>query len=476
MSKNCIICPRCNGSHEHVFPAALGGRRTSKGIYCGLHNRKLGPLAKILAGQLNAINALLGVRPDHSNGPTRLISENPVDQHNYVVTRQKIELASPRVLKDMEMPDGTHQVQATFSSQQQLQGWLREQRVAGNQVKVVGPQASGYGVFAEPYTLQLIFGGPDGLRAIGYVALTFLARHFPGIARQRGLRAFKDFVLGATNAQLVWWDFDSPSCDLPEQRFRFGHRVVIGLSASRQEVYARVSFFSTLNFAARLGPATVNEDRTVIVDIDPLADRPPYDIHETKRQGTLAPVTRPESLTAGLSDAIHQGRAEERFKLLLDNIFSWLLDQTAGELLPQINAARSFAAPMRQQRVREVLAGQEQRVFNLILHAVKGLKAQFLANPAIAAVAPSLDLLIESDPNSPMGITQAASCALELGMMAVTAHICQQLDVGEMDLPQIRSLLGEGVGAAIAAGPALTLWKQQLGLSVEGKAPPRPSQ
>lgn len=167
-----------------------------------------------------------------------------------------------------------------------------------------------------------------------------------------------------TDAQLVWWDFDPPS-GLPEQRFRFGHRIVIALSASRQEAYARVSFFSTLNFAARLGSAKVDRDQTVIVDIDPLADRPPDDIHETKSERLLAPVARPASLTAGLADEIQQGRAEERFKLLLSNIFSWLLDQTAGELLPQINAARSLDAPMRQQRVREVLGAQQQRVFNL---------------------------------------------------------------------------------------------------------------
>lgn len=162
MPKNCIICPRRNGSHEHVFPAVSGGRRTNKGIYCGLHNQKLGPLAKILSDQLNAINALLGVRPDHSDGPTRLVTENRVDGHNYVVTGQKIELAKPRVLKDTEMPDGSHQLEAMFSSQQQLQDWLAEQRTAGNQVKVLGPRTSGYAVFTEPYALRLTLGGPEG--------------------------------------------------------------------------------------------------------------------------------------------------------------------------------------------------------------------------------------------------------------------------------------------------------------------------
>jgi len=462
MPKNCIICPRRNGSHEHTFPAVLGGRRTNKGIYCGLHNRKLGPLAAILSDQLIAINAWLGVRPDHSGRPTQLIVENPVDGNNYVVTERKIELAEPRILKGTQMADGSRQVEAVFSSQQQMQGWLAEQRAAGNQVKIVGPRASGHSVFTDPYALHLTLGGPRGLQAVGYVALTFLAHYFPAIARQRGLKAFKDFVLGVTGTPLVWWDFDPPSGALPSQRFRFGHRIVIGLSASRQEVCARVSFFSTVNFAACLGPAKVDRDQTVVVDIDPLADRPPHDIRETSSGKLLAPVIKLASLTAGLADEIRQGKAEDRFRLLLDNISDWVLDRTAGELLPQINAARTFTAPMRQQRVREILAGQEQRVFNLISHVVKGLKAQFLANPATAAIASSLDLLIASDPNSLTGLTQVASCALELGMGALTAHISQQLDTGDMDLSLLRSLLGEGLGAAIVGRAAVQPWAMGL--------------
>jgi hypothetical protein len=466
MPKNCIICPRANGSREHPFPAVLGGRRTNKGIYCGLHNKKLAPLAKILSDQLNAINAWLGVRPDHSEEPTRLVTKNPVDAHDYVVMGEKIELARPRVLKDMEMPDGTRHVEVMFTSQQQYQDWLAEQHAAGNQSKVVG-LTSGYGVFNEPCPLRLILGGPKGLRAVGYVALTFLAHYFPSIARQRGLKAFKNFVLGVTDSELVWWDFDPPSGDLPEQRFRFGHRLVIGLSASRQEAYARVSFFSTLNFAACLGPARVDKDRTIIVDIDPLAERPPSDIHETKSEKPLALVERPVSLTAGLAAETREGKAEERFNMLLHNIFSFRLDQKAAELLPKINAARSLDASMRRHRVREVLAGQEQRVLNLISHVVSGYKAQLLTSPATAAIAPSLDLLIAGDPTSPTGVTQATSYVLELGIAALTAHICRQLELDDMDLPQMRSLLGEGRGAVIAARGALRPWAMQLGLNLD---------
>ena len=461
--KTCIICSGRTGSREHIFPAVLGGRRTNKGIYCGAHNQQFGPLAKILADQIRAINALLGVQPDHADNPTHLIAKNPVDGQDYAVTGQKIENVQPHILEDVILPDGSRGVTAAFSSEQQLQNWLAAQRASGAQVCVAGPRKEGFTVFAEPYSVHLVLGGPDGLRAIAYVALTFLAHHFPDIARQDGLSAFTECVLGTTDEPPpIWWDFDPAIGDLPAQQFRFGHRIVIGLSASRQEAYARVSFFSTLNFSAILGSVKVEQDKTVIIDIDPLAKRPPHDIHETTSGAALAGVTRPASLTAGLANDIQQGGTEARFWTLLDAIFTWQLDQTAEELLPQINAARLLDAPERPLRIRKILDGQRQRVFNLILHVVKEFKTQLLADPKFAAVAPSLDAIIAGDPNSSTGVTQRAFSVLELGLEAITAHICQQLNARDMDLPQLRSLLGEGRGAAIAAQPILDHWMEKL--------------
>ncbi len=468
--KTCIICFGPAGSHEHIFPAVLGGRRTNKGIYCSDHNQQLGPLAKVLSDQMRAINALLGVHPDHTDGPTRLIVKNPVDGHEYAVTTQKIERVQPHILEDVSLPDGSHQVKAAFSSEQQMQNWLAAQRAAGKGAYVMGPRIEGFTVFAEPYHMRLALGGPDGLRAVAYVALTFLAHHFPDIARQSRLGSFKDYVLGATTAQQpIWWDFDPPSGDLPAQQFRFGHRVVIGLSASRQEAYARVSFFSTLDFSAVFGSVSVEQDKTVIIDIDPLADRPPNDIHETSCGVALAPLAKPVSLTAGLANDIPQGGTEGRFRTLLDGISSWQLDQAVDALLPQVNAARSLNAPMRQERIRELLTDQQQRVFNLISYAVKEFKTQLRTDPRLAAIALSLDAIIASDPSSSTGVTQRASSALELGLGALTAHICGMLDAGELDLLQLRALLGEGGGAAIAARPTLECWVANLVACVKAR-------
>jgi hypothetical protein len=55
VGKKCIICGGAAGSREHVFPAALGGGRVNKGIYCGTHNNGFSPLAAILSAQLTLL-------------------------------------------------------------------------------------------------------------------------------------------------------------------------------------------------------------------------------------------------------------------------------------------------------------------------------------------------------------------------------------------------------------------------------------
>jgi hypothetical protein len=87
--RDCIICAGPTGSREHIFPAALGGRRTNKGIYCGAHNEGFSPLAAILSNQLSVIDGLLVVRGDHSDGPHSFEIVDPVDGQKYSMSPVK---------------------------------------------------------------------------------------------------------------------------------------------------------------------------------------------------------------------------------------------------------------------------------------------------------------------------------------------------------------------------------------------------
>ena len=78
----------------------------------------------------------------------------------------------------------------------------------------------------------------------------------------------------------------------------FGHRVIVGLNGEDGTVYARISFFSTLNFAVLLGTVTPEASRAVITDIDPLAKSPPDDIVAWTEHAAVGAVSKPDVVGA----------------------------------------------------------------------------------------------------------------------------------------------------------------------------------
>lgn len=181
MARDCIICGKPAGSREHIFPAALGGWRTNKGIYCGPHNEGFSPLAAVLAEQLRAINALLSVRPDHSSTACALVVDGPGGQA-LEVSGTKVKLAPPAVAAPIA--DGEVR-ELAFGSEAEAQEWVKRQKDAGYDVTLTKKEwQTRY--FAEPMHISLSLGGSEGLRAAGYVALTFFAHHFSALARDKG--------------------------------------------------------------------------------------------------------------------------------------------------------------------------------------------------------------------------------------------------------------------------------------------------
>ncbi len=459
MAKDCIICGRRAGSGEHVFPAALGGRRVNNGIYCGKHNQNFSPLAAILSDQLSAINARLAVRPDHSKEPRRHTTVNPGDNRKYHVSGTHVEQAAPVILKDT-VAGAVRQMHVQFATERQFQEWLAQRNAAGTKLETVG-RVEGQRYFTQPYTLQFQFGGLEGLRAIGYVALTFLAHYFPPIARQAELAAFKDFVLGGNGEPPAWWDFGVLPGDIPQNAFRFGHRILIGISATRQEAYARVSLFSTLDFAVHFGSLRVDTDQTIIVDIDPQADRAPGDIRETRAQSTLAGVSRPASLTASLRETIESGNAQERLE---QNINRWQQECIAKELLQKIEGTKFLGTSERFHQIRQLLSEQGQSVLNLMLIAAAQFRQQFGTNADMASLVPVVDALVAEDPDSVSGISQMAECTLALATMALAGQVCRDDADRRLDAERLRLLLFDGPGAEIVARATLRPVMAQLGI------------
>jgi hypothetical protein len=462
MARTCIICGGRAGSREHIFPAALGGRRVNKGIYCGYHNTGFSPLAAVLAEQLAAINALLGVRPDHSDLPRKFTIVNPSDGQEYLMSALTMELPAARVLKDT-VENGIRQVQAIFSNDRQRQSWMSEQNAVGMRLettKIINVMR----FFTNAYPIRLSLGGAEALRAIGYVSLTFLAHYFPAIARKANFKPFKEFVLGANTSSPVAWDFSDLPDDFPHNTFRFGHRIVVTTSALRNEACVRISLFSTLHFAVNFGSVEINEGKTVIIDVDPQAERQQGDIKETILYETLlrADILSPKA--AGLDETIESGKAQQLFQRLMQRIGDWQQESIAASLLLEIKSSVSATAFERTDLVRRLLGERAQCVLNLMLHIRNQAEVNLKGTPGGVFVIPMLGSLVSGDVDSLTGISQPTSVMLSLAVMALADRICKDYEEENLDLHRLRMILFGGLGCAIVARVVFRPILTQLGI------------
>jgi hypothetical protein len=448
MAKTCIICGGATGSREHIFPAALGGRRTNKGIYCGTHNGAYSGLASTIKNQLALFNAQLGVIGDHADERTSVTmtdvaSGEPIEL-DHVETRFK---GPPRISETVV--EGQKVTQARFSSQKEADDWISAQRAKGISVQIVGkPTKATYHLGTAHIQLKL-GGTTEGMQAIGYIAQTFLAHYFPDIARLPELRAFKDYTLLNQGDGLVWWDFEPPD-DLPPNKFQFGHRIVVGQNATHGSVYARVSLFSALNFAVLLGSVTTDSSRAVITDMNPLAQSPPDDIYTWSESAAKSAVSKPKELSASLSSAIESGKAQGCLNELMRRISDFQLEAAARTILEKTSDAATTSQPDRERLFAQLVASRSQRVLQLIQSAAKDCKAR-ASTPIEHAIADGLERASALDPNSANGLTVEATRALAIASAALAKRMREDFEAGLLDLDRLKMLIGGGPGMHVVA-------------------------
>ena len=400
MRKTCIICSKPGGSHEHAFPAALGGRRTNKGIYCGPHNNGFSSLAKIISEQLKAINSLLAVRPDHKDSAEPMVYTSP-EGEQLIIFDGAVRRATP------DPSSGDRSVH-----------------------------------------VKLNLGGPHGLQAIGYIALTFFARHFQAHARHVGLDAFKGFVLGKGDNSFVWWERPDKRSALPPNPFPFGHTIVLMTSAS-QEATAFVSLFQSLHFGIHLGKLSGLTDKSVVVFINPQADKAPDDIEEHKRDAVLIPLVRPEPMHAHLERNIRERATEAALQELLGKIERWRFEKEMAPALTRLNAGRGPPAARLLGEVKTVVEEQTSRVYRLMCHVGLGFIEREVRNPIARPVVQHIQAMIARNPADPGKLTPAAEdCAVRC-MLALIEDLGSRLTQREITMQDLWDIFSSGPGAGI---------------------------
>jgi hypothetical protein len=449
MARTCIICGGATGSREHIFPAALGGRRTNKGIYCGDHNNGYSPLCIILLNQIMAINAFLGVRGDHAENAHSIVTIDTASNRQVKLSSIKTQFTTAEQVSEFVEGEG-RKITMRFSSERQIEKWMQAEKEQGNQVQL-GKREPAQPYYLSSSHIRFTLGGTEGLRAIGYVAQTFLAHYFPDVARASELDAFKAYTQGEERGDYIWWDFEPPS-DLVKNTFEFGHRIIVGFDPATGSAYARVSLFSTLHFAVLFGSVPDMAEQAVIIDIDPLAEHPPEDIFERRESSAVAIVTRPSSLISSLSEDIINSRVEESFNVLLKQISTRNLVFTAEQMWEEIKGADQLDLLARKKLFETVLYRQSQRILNMMRYVNEVLKA---SDPLMRELAPLLDQLVASDPTAANGLSNEATALLLLAQHALLAQMLDDYTHACLDKDRLELLIEGGLGTYIV-GQAIT--------------------
>jgi hypothetical protein len=429
LARTCIICGGPTGSREHIFPAALGGRRTNKGIYCADHNNEYADLAGIISGQLALFNAHIGVVGDHASETTPVTMTDVASGRELELTNSQIRFKGPHIISQ-EAAGETIVTEVSFNSAKEAEEWMLEQKAKGFDVQ---PLAQGQKIHVGTAHAQVKLGGnEEGLRAIGYIAQTFLAHSFPDIARVPELQGIKDYTLKNVGSGFVWWDFDPPD-DLPTNRFPFGHRVIVGLNKDNGTAYARISFFSTLNFAMLFGPVPFEASRSVITDIDPLAKSPPNDIFSWSEDAAKGAVSKPNDLTASLADAIGSGKAQERISDLMRRIEDFGRRTAAKEIMSKIAEAATLSEGERDRLFADIVSSQSQRVFRTMRYVADNFR-KWATTPIERILSEHLDKAVALDPISPSGLTSEAAKSLTIACEALKKQMLEDFKAGVLGL------------------------------------------
>jgi hypothetical protein len=450
MDRTCIICGVAANSREHVFPAALGGRRTNKGIYCEKHNGEYSGLADIIANQMRFFNSQLGVVGDHQKSTGEVKPVLMVDSATNAevwLTNNSTSYAEPRILSSGSKLEGGKSSVLAVNSKQELNAYVAEMKAKGIEIRIdsVGESTRYY---AGTLERRLELGGNDtGLRAITYIAQTFLAHTFPELARLPALASVKKYTLTGAGNDFAWW-LAPTNHGLDAVRKPFNHQVIVGHNADDNVIYARVSLFGALHYGVALGRAPTAVSRAVVFDIDPLTMHAPHDVQKTVYQEAVGYVLKPKNLTENLSVSIKNGHAKAAIDLLMKNIEDHRRAAVARKWLQELARVQPDTPEAANLFFERLVSEESGHVLRLLesfkLEFIRSLSAT--TDEAIPKVIDYMNSSIVRDPSSFDGLTPYGRMLLKASSSALKRRLMEAFVSGQLDQHEMEMFLSGGRG------------------------------
>lgn len=421
-NRTCIICNNTANSREHIFPAAFGGRVVNKSIYCSTHNGAYSRHVDSLDKELDILNSAIGVIPDRKKSIKETRLKDSASEE-YVYTKDYMKLASPSAL-DMAPNSGAEQMQLRFADHMQAQKWMDEQKKRGYEFKNTSYGKVTKTMFVEPMKKTMDLGNDKFMLGVLYIALTFLAHHYPHIARAKELQSVKDILNNDKDTkEFVFWE-DSDKLDLfGENPFEFGHIIAIGKMKDTNKIGAIISFFGRISFAvnlAELNSEILNELHTTVSFINPLEKEVKKSIVTQKLDLQINLSNKEESKK--YLNSLRSGEISNPIEKILSLATTKVLNQDMENIYNKLQKSIEISSPTSYALVVEILSEYEQRILNLITYTIDDF-CQFSVdldeNFKIA-----LKQLIKEDENGNKGLNELSFYFLELvkQMIAYEVH------------------------------------------------------
>ena len=410
-NRTCVICNNIANSREHIFPAAFGGRVVNKSIYCSFHNGAYSRHVVSLDKELDILNSAIGVIPDRKNSIKETRLKDSASEE-YVYTKDYMKLASPSAL-DITPKTGIEQMQLRFADHMQAQKWMDEQKKRGYEFKNTSYGKVTKTMFVEPMKKTMDLGNDKFMLGVLYIALTFLAHHYPHIARAKELQSVKDILNNDEDTKdIVFWE-DGDKLDLfGENPFEFGHIIAIGKMKDSNKIGAIVSFFGKINFAVHLAEPNsdiLNEFQTIVSFINPLEKDVKKSIEYKTLETDINLSTKKESIE--YLNSLKSGEIKNPITEILSLATTKVLNQDMENIYNKLQSIE-ISSPTSYALVVEILSEYEQRILNLITYTIDDFcdfSVDLDENFKIA-----LKQLIKEDENGNKGLNELSFHFLEL--------------------------------------------------------------
>lgn len=361
-------CGQPTGSNEHVFPAALGGRRTDGRLICEACQGWTSQLDEVLPEQLRLLNVHLCVIGDHAKKPARVSFSDADTGRNFLVDEKMFVDGRGKGLLAQHTDESGYTVQRyDFLSEAEERRVLDELRANRINFDVLNRTVTPL-LRTKPLTAGLEFGGDKAMRAIARVALNFLAIREPDVARALSLDPLKRWILSGEAETNTFVNFGA---GLPPQfrvanQFEFGHRIIVGVDPN-DGVFARIDLFDTFELAVRLGPVGTGRRRYYVWDVDPTArvQKPGIDRDDRDLAGILEHSPRVLGAFAATSAEVYH-RVQAGHDRILGSARARIDREHVERLTRQ--ASELFAVPRDRlpDRVQRLLRPELQCATNLV--------------------------------------------------------------------------------------------------------------